>query len=183
MSDTSTAITENRTKLNDRLAKLRSNRDLSEAARKRMADEAKQEAAAKHQELIAEHERAQKQRLESAERRVFSPSYPSGVVTDGQRQAFRGELRDASIRLFEVSDDTLQRAKDRGRRTQDPVLQQAAYFEAVDRGAFSIAEEYRTANDGARIAWDTYKEVRSYAESPAALIEGANLRKATPGSS
>src|SRR5688500_5705818 len=94
---TTQAVGENRQELSATLDQIQRNEDLSEQAKSRLAEAARRKASECHGALVEEHERATKEVLESNERRLFRLSYPEGVSTLSERQAFRASYRDASF--------------------------------------------------------------------------------------
>jgi hypothetical protein len=177
--ETTAAIGENKRSLAQKLDRLGRDNDLSESAKARYTAEAKHEAEERHREIVEEHERSKAETLEENERRVFRLTFPRDA-TESRKESFRSAYRDATFRLLEVSDEALDRVMSRGLRTGDTALQQAAYHEAVERGAHSVAEEYRGRNPKAAEAWEAYTNARRASESHASILGSALLRTGGP---
>jgi hypothetical protein len=179
--ETTEAIGENKHTLAERLNAIQRDADLSASAKARYAAEATREAEERHREIVQEHECSKAEALEQNEKRVFKIAYPKDVLTDARKESFRGAYRDATFRLLEVSDDALDRVMSRGLRTGDTALQQACYHEAIERGAHSVADEYRERYPKANEVWQTYAKTRRVAESREAILGSALLRSGGPG--
>jgi hypothetical protein len=179
--ETTEAVGQNRQALAEELNKIQHDNDLSQSAKARLSAKATQRAEARHAEIVSTHEDTVSDRLEKNEKAVFNLSYPSNMVADSDREGFRNAYRDATFRLLDVSAENLERVMSRALRTGDTALQQAAYHEAIERGAHSVAEEYRERNAKARQTWKTYVDTRRAAESREAILGSALLKTGGPG--
>jgi hypothetical protein len=177
---TSEAVGENRRKLEAKLAQIRTDADLSESAKERLATEASRQAAERHGEIVGEFERETAEVLEANEKRLFRLSYPEGVVTDSEREIFLAGYRQVALSLLDASEETISRAMSRAFRTGDTVLAQACYHESVERGLGEIGNEYRERHPDAARIWQTYVQSRMRAQSNEALLGRALLRSASP---
>jgi hypothetical protein len=178
---TTERVGENRTQLQETLSKIRSNADLSESAKQRYADEASREASERHAEIVDDYERQSAEALAQSEQAVFALSYPH-TLTASEKAEFRSAYREASFRTLDLEPEQLERVLARARRTGDRALELACYHESVDRGLFSIAEEYRERNPDAKTAWERYAATRRASESNSALLGRALLSSANPSS-
>ncbi len=174
-------VSENRQALAEELRKINQEPDFSDAAKSRYAAEATKKAHERHSEIVDKHESSTVSVLENNEKRVFKLSYPAANLTETQKESFRLSYRDASFRCMDLATDALERMLTRAGRTGDRALAQAAYHEAVERGALSVAEQYREKHPEAREAWETYSSARRAAGSNEALLGRALLSNANPG--
>jgi hypothetical protein len=179
--ETTAKVGENRRELQQKLDRLRADADLSESAKQRYAEEASREASARHSEIVSEFERQSAEALTQSEQAVFKLAYPHSL-TSVEKAEFRQAYRDAAFRTLDLQPEQLERIMARAQRTGDRALELAAYHESVDRGLFSIAEEYRERNPDAKTAWERYAATRRAAQSNEALLGRALLSNANPGS-
>jgi hypothetical protein len=179
-SETTKKVGENRRELAARLAKIRSDADLSQSAKQRYAEQASREASERHAQIVQEHERQSEEALAEAEQSVFALSYPH-TLSSAEKAEFRSAYRDATFRCLELEPAALERVMARAQRVGDRALQLGVYHEAIERGLFSIAEEYRDRNPDAKTAWQRYEATRRQAESNEALLGRALLSSANPG--
>jgi len=176
------AVSENRRALASELGRIGRERDLSDEAKARYADEATAKAADRHSEIVGEHESTVASTLENNEKRVFKLSFPATNLTETQKEAFRAGYRDASFRCADLEADTLERFLARAQRTGDRAWEQAIYHESIERGLFGVANLYREKHPEAQAAWETYEQGRRKAGSNEALLGRALLSKVSPGS-
>jgi hypothetical protein len=152
MTDTAT----NARQHEEKIARIRSNRDLSDQAKRRMIREIHEEAAREHNRLVAEAREAREQAVRSAERNVFAISYPECASASEKALivlSYR-DARDRAERAAENRDDPnpLEDLLDRAESTGDTQLAEAAYHVATLRGARSVAEAYLADRPTARSA-------------------------------
>jgi len=76
MTDTAT----NARQHEEKIARIRSNRDLSDQAKQRMIREVHEDASREHNRLVTEAREAREEAVRSAESRVFSSLSPSALV-------------------------------------------------------------------------------------------------------
>jgi hypothetical protein len=119
---------------------------------------------------------AELERLEQANYKVY---VPSGLNPESYRAAYR----DASFRLADLDDAALGRAMDRALRSDDGPVAQAAYHEALARGAGGFAEalgldtplstcvqRYREKCPSAARRWERYAQLKQERENPLAMV-------------
>jgi hypothetical protein len=175
------AVGENRQALAEELRKINQEQDYSEAAKERYASEATARASERHSEIVEKHESATASTLENNEKRVFRLSYPEDAVSATQQEAYRSSYRAASFHCLNLPEADLERMMGRAEKIGDRILSQALYHEAVERGVFSVANQYREKHPKAREAWETYAQARRVSESNEALLGRALLSKVSPG--
>jgi hypothetical protein len=164
------AIAENTQALNERVAEIDSNPDLSDTAKKRMAREAQDEYTKRHQELVRERREAQAQEEAQAERDVFSLRFPDSVITERDRQAYRDSYRDAFFRVRNLEDGELEEVLDGAEYTGDTPLAQAVYHRSVRRGVFPVANRYRETHPNAKQRWERHVDARQATEDPTRML-------------
>jgi hypothetical protein len=69
----------------------------------------------------------------------------------------RDSYRDASFRVLNLPEDDHSRILTRADRVGDRALAQAVYHESVERGIFSVCEEYRERCPDAKAVWGPMK--------------------------
>ncbi len=173
-------VSQNRQALVEELGRIQREKDLSNEAKARYANEATKKASERHSEILDKHESSTASVLEQNEKRVFKLSFPAANLTETQKESFRLSYRDASFRCADLQADTLERFMTRAQRTGDRALEQAIYHESIERGLFGVAEEYRKKYPEAKQAWETYEQGRRQAGSNEALLGRALLSKANP---
>jgi hypothetical protein len=159
--------------LDRKLAEIRSNQDLSEAAKRRYIAEAYNKAEAAYREVIDSQEREIADRVEKSEKDVFALSYPYTATEEEKAQiraAHRAAYNDvyravASSKGPQETDTELERLLERAERTQDPELATAVYHVATERGARSVADSYLEKRPKEKKKWESYVEARQEAES------------------
>jgi len=119
--------------------------------------------------------------LESNERRLFKLSFPESTSTPSELQRFRNSYRDCTFKVLNLEEESLSRVMTRASRVGDGALEQACYHEAVERGLFSVAGEYRERHPDAAEAWATYEQTRLSEEAHASSLTRALLSTANPG--
>jgi hypothetical protein len=180
--ETTKAVGANRQDLAETLAQILANEDLSEHAKGRLTDEARRRSAARHAEIVAEHEQSVAEVLEANEKRLFRLEFPQDAVSPSQKQAFRDSYRDASFRVLNLPEDDLSRILTRAERVGDRALESAVYHEAIERGVFSVCEEYREKHPDAKTAWEIYQQSWLSEEAHETALMGAVLNAANPSS-
>jgi predicted AAA+ superfamily ATPase len=177
---TTEAVGENREALAEKLARIRRDEDLSEHAKGRLTDEARRRAAERHAEIVDAHKQNVADVLESNEKRLLRLEFPEDTLTPSQKQAFRDSYRDASFRVMNMGEDDLSRILTRAERIGDRALAQAVYHKSVERGIFSVSEEYRDKHPDAHTVLEIYQKSRIAEESHGAALMGAVLSAANP---
>ena len=152
----------------EKIARIRSNPDLSEHAKRRMIGEIHQEAIAEHTRLTEESREAREEALRSAERKVLGISYPErasahekALIALSYRNARDRAERAASDRQ---NTDALAELLDRAETSGDAQLAEATYHVATLRGARSVADAYLADRPAARRRWEAYVEARQEAD-------------------
>ncbi len=168
-----TPTIKNKQDFDRKLARIRSNPDLNDQAKRRMLQEAYDEAARKHRELIEKEEGGTSEKLARLEKSVFGISYPVGVVTGVDKERIRQSYRDASFRISGMKPEELERILERAERTGDRQLAKAAYHEATERGIRHVADSYLKDRTEERKQWEEYTAARVEAESVEKLLFGA----------
>jgi hypothetical protein len=168
-----TPTIKNKQDFDRKLARIRSNPDLNDQAKRRMLQEAYDEAARKHRELIAEEEGGTSEKLARLEKGVFGISYPVDVVTGVDKERVRQGYRDASFKVSGMKPEELQRVLERAERTQDKQLAKAVYHEATERGVRHVADSYLKDRTEERKRWEEYTAARLEAVSVEKLLFGA----------
>jgi hypothetical protein len=131
MTDTAT----NARQHEEKIARIRSNRDLSDQAKQRMIREIHEEAAREHRRLVAEAREAREQAVRSAERMIFSISFPERA-TASEKALIALSYRDARDRAERAAanrenQDALEDLLDRAEKTGDAQLAEATYHVAA----------------------------------------------------
>ncbi len=168
-----TPTMKNKQDFDRKLAQIRSNTDLNDQAKHRMLQEAYDEAARKHQELIAKEEGGTAEKLARLEKSVFGLSYPVDVVSGLDKERIRQSYRDASFRISGTKPEELERVLERAERTGDKQLAKAVYHEATERGIRHVADSYLKDRTEERKQWEEYTAARREAESVEKLLFGA----------
>jgi hypothetical protein len=164
MTDTAT----NARQHEEKIARIRSNRDLGDQAKRRMIREVHEEASREHSRLVAEAREAREQAVRSAESKVFAISYPERA-TASEKAMIALSYRDARDRAEHAAadrddPDALADLLDRAEKTGDTQLAEAAYHIAALRGARSVADAYLADRPTARRRWESYVEARQEAD-------------------
>jgi hypothetical protein len=174
--ETRDAIGENRRGLAEESSKINRDPDLSDAAKSRYLEEARERAQAKHAQIIEAYEKAITERLEQNERTLFSLRYPGDAPTESQKETFRMGYRQCALALLEASEETVSRMMTRALRTGDSALAQASYHESIERGLSEVGGEYRERYPSAAEAWNTYVADRCATESRENILANALLK-------
>ncbi len=167
-------LEQNRTSYNEKIERIRANRDLSREAKRRMMAEAYHEALAEHQRIAAEDRGALERRVAEAERKVLGISYPEGarphekaIIAMSYRDARdRAERVLASRENPEALGDLLERAEKSG----DDQLAEAAFHVATLQGRRKVADAYLQARPKVQRRWESYVAARQEADSVESLI-------------
>jgi hypothetical protein len=178
---TSRDVGANRQDLSAELERIRRDQDLSESAKSRLTEEARSKASSRHAEIISEQQKATKDVLEANEKRLFRLSYPESVTAPAEIQRYRESYRDCAFKVPDLPEETLSRVMTRASRVGDSALEQAAYHESIERGLFSVAEEYRSKHPDAAEVWQTYEKTRLSEDAHSATLTRALLSTANPG--
>lgn len=171
---------ENRQDLSAELERIQRDEDLSDSAKSRLTQEARTKASERHRELLQAHEEATKDLLASNEQRLFRLSFPEGISTPSEIQQFRNSYRDASFTVLNLEEDTLSRVMTRAARVGDSALAQACYHEAIERGVFSVADEFRERHPDAKAAWEIYEKTRLSEAADGTTLTKALLATSNP---
>lgn len=169
-----TPTIKNRQDFDRKLAQIRSNPDLNDQAKRRMLQEAYDEAARKHRELIEKDQSGTSEKLARLEKGVFGLSYPTDVISGVDKERIRQSYRDASFRISGMKPEELERILERAERTGDRQLAKAVYHEATERGVRGVADAYLKDRTQERSRWEEYTAARVEAESVEGLLFGAN---------
>jgi hypothetical protein len=165
-------IEKNRQDLDRKLASIRSNADLNEQAKRRMIQEAYEEARRRHQQLADERRAQAADRINRLERDVMRVRYPLGA-SDVEKETIRMSYRDAYDRAYYASlseepgelEQELSRLLERAERSGDPQLADAVYHVATERGLRGVADDYLGSRPEARQRWEAYTQARLEEES------------------
>ena len=160
MTDTTTNLRQHE----EKVARIRSNRDLSDQAKQRMLREVHEEASREHNRLVTEAREAQEAAVRSAERLVLGISYPERA-TPSEKAMISLSYRDARSRAEGAAADTenqgaLEDLLIRAEQSGDVQLAEAAYHVAVLRGARRVADRYLSERPAARRRWEGYIQAR-----------------------
>ena len=152
----------------EKISRIRSNRDLSDQAKQRMIREVHEEASREHNRLVAEAREAREQAVRSAESKVFAISYPERASAS-EKALIALSYRDARDRAERAAEnrenqDALEDLLDRAEKSGDAQLAEATYHVATLRGARSVADAYLTERPTARRRWESYVEARQEAD-------------------
>jgi hypothetical protein len=173
-------VGDNRLDLAQALDRIQRDGDLSEQAKSRLAEEARRKASERHAEIVDRHEAASKDVLANNEKRLFKIAYPTSVSTPSEMKAFKGDYRDCTFKVLDMPEDTLSRVMSRASRVGDSALEQACYHEAIERGLFGVADEYRERHPDAKTTWVIYQKSRLSEEAHGATLTHALLASASP---
>jgi hypothetical protein len=176
------AFAENRLDLEQELGRIQRDQDLSDSAKSRLSEEARKKASARHAEILSEHEKATSELLENNEKKLFKLQFPESAKTPSEIQQFRNSYRDCCFKVLNLDEESLSRVMTRAQRVGDSALEQSAYHEAIERGLFSVAGEYRERHPDARDVWETYQKTRLSEDAHGAALTRALLATADPGS-
>lgn len=141
------------------LQRVRSDRDLSEEARRRMMGETFSQAAAAHARLVEEDRAAVAEAYDGAIRRVFSPPMRR-EATAADMAAIQASHRDAMFRASAVgAEDTegLTRIQEMASASGDQSLLRAALYRAHEVGAESVVRAVTESDPEIARAWETLK--------------------------
>jgi hypothetical protein len=165
------------------LDRIRSDRDLSEEAKRRRIAEAYQDTEGRYREAIESQERAAAERVSKAEKEAMSIRYPM-AASDAEKAAIRASLRGAYNDAYYATsfiDDPEERAQELARMLQraelsgDPELADAVYHVATERGADSVVESYLTTRPEQRKRHEALQAAREEAASVENDLLGAKM--------
>jgi hypothetical protein len=172
-----TQIANNRQDFERKVARVRSNPDLNDEARRRMIEEAYEEADARHQELAGEQRRKEGERILRLERGVMGIRYPYGL-SEAEEELVRMSYRDAYDRAeraasaSDATDEKLSALLERAERSGDPRLAEAVYHVATERGLRGVADSYLEGRPAEKKKWEEYAAARQEAESVERILFG-----------
>ena len=134
MTDTAT----NARQHEEKIARIRSNRDLSDQAKQRMIREVHEDASREHNRLVTEAREAREEAVRSAESKVFAISYPERA-TASEKALIALSYRDARDRAERAAADrenqgALEDLWDRAEKTGDAQLAEAASTSPPSQG-------------------------------------------------
>jgi len=152
----------------EKISRIRSNRDLSDQAKQRMIREVHEGASREHDRLVTEARETQEAALRDAERKVLGISFPERA-TPSERAMISLSYRDARDRAERAAADTENRGAledllDRAEKAGDAQLAEAAYHVATLRGARRVADRYLAERPTERSRWETYLQARQEAD-------------------
>jgi hypothetical protein len=155
MTETNRDMELNKEILEDKVAEIRSNRDLNDEAKKRMIGEAYDEAVAEHRKLVQEEDDALSQTLESAARSALTPPYIPGT----DKVMVGMSYRDALNRLADVREPAeLLRVLDRAQKTGDEILAKAVLYRGYELQSQGVVGAYTRAYPGEAHKWSSYMD-------------------------
>jgi hypothetical protein len=183
MTNEATPTIQNTRDFNRKLEQIRSNPDLNDEAKRRMISEVYEEAARRHQELVAEQERATAEKIARLEGGVMGISYPYSA-SDADKELIRMSYRDAYDRAERIAGealesntyDNLEALLERAERSGDSRLAEAVYHVATEKGIRSVADSYLSSRPTERKRWEEYTSARLEAESVENLLFGAHAQ-------
>lgn len=146
-------IARNREDLAEKVAEVRANRDLNDSAKRRMIQEAYDEAAEEHKELAEEEDRAASAAMASTRRAAFSPPKVLGADKAMVAVAYRDALdRVEGLRTA----DELIRALERADRTGDEILAKAVLHRGYELESEKVVGAYLKIYPGERQKWGAF---------------------------
>jgi hypothetical protein len=182
MTYDATRIVENRRQFDEKVAEIESNEDLSERGKEKLRTEARKEHTARHKELWTEADEADAHEVERLESKVYKLSYPSSVITPGDRERYAQDIRSTRMHLATMPDEQLEQQMSRSLKEGDRVLSQACYLESLHRSggegtfnealglqggaSYRAAEAFRNANPNARKSYDQWRAAKAQREDP-----------------
>jgi hypothetical protein len=165
------------------LERIRSDRDLSEEAKRRRIAEAYQDAEGRYRKAIEGQERGAAERLARAEREAFSIRYPM-AASDAEKAQVRASFRGAYNDVYYATsfiDDPEERARELARMLQraelsgDPELADAVYHVAAERGVGGVVESYLAGRPEQRKRHEELASAREEAASVENDLLGAKM--------
>ena len=152
----------------EKIARIRSNPDLNQDAKRRMIAQIHEEASREHSRLVAEAREEREAAVAYTESKVFAISYPERATVSEKAMialSYR-DARDRAERAAENRDDpdALLDLLDRAEKSGDAQLAEATYHVATLRGARSVADAYLASRSTARMRWESYVEARQAAD-------------------
>jgi hypothetical protein len=166
------AITENLTRHQQEVERIRNNPDLSGGAKRRMIDEATSRAAEESTRLQNEEREAMQEAVASAERKVLSISYPERASAS-ERAMIAMSYRDARRQAESTASESMEGLLgllEQAESARDAQLAEAVYHVATLRGSRVVADAYLQSRPKERQRWERYVEARREAESLGSLI-------------
>jgi hypothetical protein len=155
--------------LDQELAKIRGYADLTDEAKRRRIAEAYEDASQRYRQAIAHQERGEAEKLARLEKRVMGIRYP-GAILDGEKELVHMSYRDAydraerAVSRSEAGDEHLAALLERAERSGDPVLADAVYHVATERGLRGVADSYLASRPEQQKAWEKYTAARGEAD-------------------
>lgn len=185
------AIRQNNERYRATLGRIRSDRDLSDEARRRLMGEAYGEASANRARLVEEDRRRIGAAYDDAARSVFGPPMPRGTA-GAERAAVQASYRDALFRVSEVGVgdvERLRKIQDMAAATGDKLLQRAVLYRGYELEDRGVVEAVTTADPDIGRAWGSFMDAAeevNRAESDPFRYAGPDappeLELASPGS-
>ena len=168
-------MTENLVRHQQEVERIRNNPDLSDAAKRRMINEATEGAAEESKRLREEEQAAIQEAVQSAERKVLSISYPERASAHERAMiamSYRDARRQAESAASEGMEnpDALSDLLDQAEKSGDAQLAEAVYHVATLRGNRAVADAYLGSRPKQRQRWEAYVEARREAESVDSLL-------------
>lgn len=164
----SEAITENLTRHQQEVERIQNNPDLSDAAKRRMINEATSRAAEENTRLQQEQREAIQEAVQSAERKVLGISYPEKASAH-EKALIAMSYRDA--RRQAESAESLSDLLEQAEKSGDDQLAEAVYHVATLKGNRAVADRYLETRPTAKRRWESYREARRQAEDTTNLLQ------------
>jgi len=154
------ALNVNLRRYREALGRVRSDRDLSEEARRRLLGEAYSEASANYTRLVGEERQQAGRVYGDAARSVFGPPMPHGTA-GAERVAVQASYRDALFRVSGVGvedSDQLHRLQSMAAATGDKLLQRAVLYRGYELEDRGVVEAVTTAEPEIGRAWESFMD-------------------------
>jgi hypothetical protein len=169
--------------LDRKLEQIRSNRDLTDEAKRRLIAEAWENLSTRYTEAIESAERKALEKVSKAEREVMRIRYPA-IASDSEKASVRASYRGAyDTTYYAVSfiDDPEQREWELARMlsradlTGDPELADAIFHIALENDASSVVESYLSTRPEQRKRLDALSAAREEAAAVEQELSGAKM--------
>jgi len=139
-------ITENRTRYNEQIERIRANPDLSDEAKRRKIAALHEEATQEHLRLVGEERKETQRALEQMERKLLGISYLEGARSH-EKAIIAMSYRDARERveraaLDKENPEALAELLTSAERSGDAQLAEVAFHVATVRGNRRVADTY-----------------------------------------
>ncbi len=177
MTETQNRITENRTRHAQELERIRSDKDLSDEAKRRKMAAVTEAAQEEHSQLVEEEREGMAQAIAQAERKVLGISYPERASAH-ERAIIAMSYRDARDRAERAAGDrenteALSELLERAETSGDEQLAEAVFHVATVRGDRRVADTYLEGRPVMQGRWERYVQLRREADSFASLLGAA----------